>query len=143
MAGKYDVFVYGMQKKMFAKIYTLPGEGCGMDWRECGREKQRLFYLMSINSKSRKCPRGTEGERNGGVVKQQLNASRPRWMHKSLEVPNEKYASSYKSFSIDWDGHISVTHLSVEGQFELAALLFVPRRAPSRACRKAENNIDT
>jgi HSP90 family molecular chaperone len=64
-------------------------------------------------------------------------------MHKSLEVPNEKYASSYKSFSIDWDGHISVTHLSVEGQFELAALLFVPRRAPSRACRKAENNIDT
>ena len=84
---------------------------------------------MNKNTKSQRCDSITGGERNGGFVRKQLNKSKPRRMRKSEDGTDEKYASFYNILSNDWDDHLSVTHLSVEGQLEFKAVLFVPCRA--------------
>ena len=54
---------------------------------------------------------------------------------------NPDDVSFYKSLFNDWEDHTSVKHLSVEGQFELRALLFVPRLGPFDFLEtKGENN---
>ena len=52
----------------------------------------------------------------------QLNKNKPLWMRKSEDVTNEEYASFYKSFSNDWEDHLSVKALQCGGsaRFERA-----------------------
>ncbi|KAK9012419.1 hypothetical protein V6N11_040474 [Hibiscus sabdariffa] len=93
--------------------------------------------------------RNTSWENLGKMIKEVsyewslVNKQKPIWMRGREEIIKEEYNAFCKSFTNDWEDHLTVKHFSIEKQFEFKVVFLVPKRAPFDPIdtRKKLNNI--
>lgn len=60
----------------------------------------------------------------------QLNTQPPIWLRKPEDVKPEEHEAFYKSLSNDWEGPLAHKHFQVDGQVQMKAVIYIPKRAP-------------
>ena len=72
-----------------------------------------------------------EGKTKKVVKDETLNSMKAIWTRPRSEVKDEEYHEFYKHLSHDWNPPAEIMTLSLEGNFEAKALLFIPEQAPA------------
>src|SRR5690606_31602557 len=70
-----------------------------------------------------------------------LNQARALWTRSKSDIEDSDYQEFYKSLSHDCQPPLAWTHFKVEGTHELAALLYVPDKAPFAVIDRSKRGV--
>jgi molecular chaperone HtpG len=71
-----------------------------------------------------------EAAGDDGLSSEPLNSMQPLWSRPKSEIDAAAYDDFYRHLTRDWEPPLAHVHVRAEGQYEYAALLYLPSHAP-------------
>jgi len=71
-----------------------------------------------------------EAAGDDGISSEPLNSMQPLWSRPKSEIDDAAYDDFYRHLTRDWEPPLAHIHVKAEGQYEYAALLYLPSHAP-------------